>query len=77
MTNDVMAVWHDESHLNKYAVEHEAEIKPLSPAYCYPEGWNLPFDKKIISLDKGKYGGHAFLRNQNAKRWYHIFSRKD
>jgi len=77
MTNDVMAVWHDESHLNKYAVEHEAEIKPLSPAYGYPEGWNLPFDKRIISLDKGKYGGHAFLRNQNVKRWYDVFSRRD
>lgn len=49
----IVAAWHDESHLNRYILEHE-NYKLLSPAYCYPEGWELPFEKKLIVLDKGK-----------------------
>ena len=32
----VMAVWHDESHLNKYLADHPP-AKVLDPSYCYPE----------------------------------------
>lgn len=58
----IIAVWHDESHLNNYMLDKNPKI--LSPAYGYPEGRNLPFEKKIIIRDKNKYGGHSFLRNQ-------------
>jgi len=34
----------------------------LSPAYGFGEGWPLPFEPKIIVLDKAKFGGHHFLR---------------
>lgn len=50
----IIAVYHDESHINKYAFEHP-EFKLLSPSYCYPEGWKLPFKKKIIVLEKSNY----------------------
>jgi hypothetical protein len=52
--NGIVAVWHDESHLNCYLSEKQnlQLIKTLTPAYCYPESWNIPFDKKIIALDK-------------------------
>lgn len=50
----IIAIYHDESHINRYAYEHQ-EYKLLSPSYCYPEGWKLPFKKKIILLDKSKY----------------------
>lgn len=33
----IMAVWHDESHLNRYLANHHPE-KVLSPSYCFPEG---------------------------------------
>jgi hypothetical protein len=59
----IIAVWHDESHLNKYLVTKNP--KRLSPAFSYPEGWNLPFEPIILSRDKSKYGGHAFLRGQS------------
>lgn len=56
----VVALWHDESHLNKYILSHSYKL--LSPAYCYPEDWNLPFEKIILIKDKAKFGGHGFMR---------------
>lgn len=46
----VIALVHDESHLNKYMTTHPC--LGLSPAYAYPEGWKLPFTPKIIIRDK-------------------------
>lgn len=43
---------HDESHLNKYLSEHKCLA--LSPAFAYPEGWNMPFSPKIVIRDKVK-----------------------
>lgn len=51
LDNKIIALWHDESHTNRYFVDHPPS-KVLSPAYCYPEGWSLPYEKKIIALDK-------------------------
>jgi hypothetical protein len=33
--NKVMALWHDESHLNRYLIDHPPAIK-LSPTYAFP-----------------------------------------
>jgi len=56
----IIALWHDESHLNRYFLNHKP--KRLDPGYAYPEDWDIPFEKKIVQLDKNKKGGHAFLR---------------
>ena len=37
----IVAIYHDESHLNRYLREHRC--KALSPAYAYIEGEELPF----------------------------------
>jgi histo-blood group ABO system transferase len=56
--NDLIAIWHDESHLNKYLYENPPSLE-LTPSYCYPEaimlnypGWYVPFEPKILALEK-------------------------
>jgi hypothetical protein len=64
LENGIIAVWHDESHLNKYLIDKN--IKIMSPAYGYHEAWKLPFEKKIIIIDKIKLGGHDYLRSNRS-----------
>jgi len=47
----IIAIWHDESHLNRYMIDN-VPTKILDPSYCYPESWSIPFDKKLLALDK-------------------------
>lgn len=61
LSKNVIALWHDESHLNKYFLDNPP--KTLDPSYANPEAFYIPFDKKIIQLDKNKLGGHDFLRS--------------
>ena len=49
----IIARWHDESQINRYAFEHPG-YKKLSPAYGYPEGWQLPFPCKLLLVEKDK-----------------------
>jgi len=54
-------LWHDESALNWYYIFRNPLV--LNPSYAYPENWNIPFSKKIVQLDKTKFGGHEALRS--------------
>lgn len=49
--HNIIAEWHDESHMNKYFFENRPTLE-LPPSYCYPESWNLPFDRLLLALDK-------------------------
>lgn len=51
LSNQFIAVWHDESHLNRYFIDNPP-TKILSPEYCYPESWHLPYHKRLLALDK-------------------------
>lgn len=56
--NNVIAVWHDESHINRYIMEHgNAKILPIQ--YAYPENslkdQTIPKEVKLLLLDKKKY----------------------
>lgn len=57
MQKGIIAKWHDESYMNKYMLENKPTLE-LHPGYAYPEKWSLPFEKKIIHLDKD----HAAIR---------------
>lgn len=50
----VVALWHDESHLNRYIIGR-TDVKVLPPCYGYPEGWELPYEPKMLIRDKSKY----------------------
>ena len=61
LQNNLIGVFWDESYVNKYWLNITPKI--LSPAYAYPELYNIPFSKKIVQLEKGLYGGHSYLRS--------------
>ncbi|MDE3046077.1 MAG: hypothetical protein KGJ02_05485 [Verrucomicrobiota bacterium] len=54
----IIAVWHDESHWNRYCIDFPPTLI-LPPSYCYPENWRRPSAKKLLALDKD----HAAFRN--------------
>lgn len=65
LKNDLIAVWHDESHMNRYLIDHPPTVE-LNPSYCYPEAvrynpiaWNVPFEPKIVALEKN----HSEMRS--------------
>jgi histo-blood group ABO system transferase len=55
----IIAIWHDESHLNRYLIDNPPD-KILSPSYCYGENMIIPFSPKIIALNKN----HKEYRNE-------------
>lgn len=56
--NNIIPVWHDESYMNKYFIVFPPSLE-LTPSYCYPESWNIPFTKKLLALDKN----HSEMRS--------------
>lgn len=56
---EIIAEWHDESHLNKYFTYNLNKFKILTPEYCWSKFMVVPMEKYIIALDKD----HNFYRS--------------
>ena len=55
LENGVVALWHDESHMNRYLIDNPPTLS-LTPSYCFAEeqmdNANYPYEPKIIALKK-------------------------
>lgn len=51
LKRNIIARWHDESQLNHYIYTYN-HYRMLSPSFCYPFGFDLPVEKKIIAVSK-------------------------
>lgn len=86
LENNIIALWHDESHLNRYLVDlkKQGETPLILPTnFTWPEDEKLqkiyPFlqenkEPNMIILDKDKFGGKDYLRasgwKYELKRWF-------
>lgn len=50
----IIAIWHDESHINNFVQNNKERFSILSPSFCYPQNYNVNISKKIIVQDKEK-----------------------
>lgn len=68
LDNDIIALVHDESHLNRYILDRK-DVWIHTPEYCNAEIYpDLPFEKKIIMLDKSKYFDVDKLKGNQDKK---------
>ena len=55
LEKDVIALWHDESQMNRYLIDNPPTLS-LTPTYCFAEEQmgnpNYPYEPKIIALKK-------------------------
>ena len=62
LENDVIALWHDESQMNRYLIDNPPTVS-LTPSYVFAEEQmenpSYPYEPKIVALKKD----HAELRS--------------
>lgn len=59
LKKNYVALWHDESYMNRYMVDHPPDVI-LTPIYAQPQSWPSFGPTKIIHTDKN----HTQIRSQ-------------
>lgn len=67
LENDIIAAWHDESHLNRYFSDRPEDVETLHAGYAHPQNWSMPVAKMIVHLDKNMQEYPRF-RSGDAKK---------
>lgn len=67
----IIAIWHDETHLNKYYNENYLYFRVLPADYCFPQEWDFNRKIKISILNKADYIGVSNKGIKYAAR-YHL-----
>ena len=57
LAEEIIAIWHDETHFNRFYAENREKFNLISADYCFPEGWDVKRHSKIIVLNKEHYIG--------------------
>lgn len=52
LKNNIVAIWHDETHFNRFYSERLNLFNALPAKYCHPQGWPIKDDPKITVLNK-------------------------
>lgn len=70
LKNNIIATWHDESHINKYVCTHQ-NYKLLSPSYCYPVGFDVKYECIIAGVEKNNKFDVKKLKGNNNTNLLH------
>ena len=73
--NKQLALWHDESHINRYIIDRD-DYRVLSPSFCYPEGREMTLPKKILIRDKSKWIPVDSIKNQGFVKMTKFYAKK-
>lgn len=63
LSRGIIAIWHDESHLNRYFYHHPPALVFDNPFAIAENITDIKNDSAVLFLDKSIRGGHDFFRN--------------
>jgi len=74
LKKNIIPEWHDESQINNYILDRN-DFRVLSPAYCCPEEWDIPFECIVLLRSKKKYINIDQIRKDAPVTKISVFSR--